>query len=61
MTAANPAEARRERRRAAHQKYNLSAKGQARNARYEAKHPERKLRWEPARNARPSAQNESEK
>jgi hypothetical protein len=33
-------------------KYNLSTKGKARYARYEAKHPERKeARWEPARNA----------
>lgn len=31
-------------------RYNTSAKGQARNLRYEARHPERKLRWEPARN-----------
>jgi len=38
-----------------HQKYNLSRKGQARNNRYEAAHPERKLRWEPARNALRSA------
>lgn len=42
---------RRARRLAAHSKYNTSAKGQRRNLRYEAKHPERKLRWEPARNA----------
>lgn len=27
-----------------HRKYNLSAKGQARNRRYEAKHPERRDR-----------------
>ena len=42
---------KRERRLAAHRKYNLSTKGRARDARYEAKHPERKLRWEAARNA----------
>jgi hypothetical protein len=41
----------RERRLATHRRYNLSAKGQARNRAYEAAHPERKLRWEPARNA----------
>lgn len=34
-----------------HGRYNRSAKGQARNRVYEAAHPERKLRWEPARNA----------
>ena len=34
-----------------HTRYNTSSKGQARNRRYEATHPERKLRWEPARNA----------
>lgn len=44
-------EVARERRLAAHRKYNLSSKGQKRNVRYEAAHPERKLRWEPARNA----------
>ncbi len=38
-----------------HQRYNLSRKGQRRNVRYEAAHPERKLRWEPARNALRSA------
>jgi hypothetical protein len=38
-----------------HQRYNQSAKGQARNRRYEDKHPERKVRWETARNSvRPS-------
>jgi hypothetical protein len=36
---------------ARHRKYNTSAKGQKRNRRYEDAHPERKLRWEPARNA----------
>jgi hypothetical protein len=41
----------RTRRLDAHRRYNLSTKGQARNLRYEAKHPERKLRWEAARNA----------
>jgi hypothetical protein len=45
------AEKARVRRLDSHRKYNLSAKGQKRNARYEARHPERKLRWEPARNA----------
>jgi hypothetical protein len=33
-----------------HARYNTSSKGQARNRAYEAAHPERKLRWEPARN-----------
>lgn len=37
--------------RAAHQRYNQSPKGQRRNKKYEEKHPERKLRWETARNA----------
>jgi len=32
-----------------HSKYNTSAKGQARNRKYEAAHPERAVRWEPAR------------
>jgi hypothetical protein len=36
---------------ARHSRYNTSAKGQRRNRRYEDAHPERKLRWEPARNA----------
>jgi hypothetical protein len=36
-----------EKRREWHRRYNASSKGQARNARYEAKHPERKLRWSP--------------
>jgi hypothetical protein len=40
-----------EKRREAHRRYNTSRKGQARNRRYEAAHPERKLRWEAARNA----------
>lgn len=39
------------RRRDVNRRYNLSAKGQRRNKRYEEKHPERKLRWEQARNA----------
>lgn len=43
--------AARERGLATHRRYNLSAKGQARNRAYEDRHPERKLRWEPARNA----------
>jgi hypothetical protein len=34
-----------------HKRYNSSAKGQARNKRYEEKHPERKSRWENARNS----------
>ena len=42
---------RAQRRLEAHRRYNASAKGQARNARYESKHPERKVRWEAARNA----------
>lgn len=46
-----PAETARARYLAKHQKYNTSAKGQRRNLRYEDAHPERKLRWEPARNA----------
>lgn len=41
---------RRANRLASHEKYNKSVKGQKRNKRYEAKHPERKLRWEAARN-----------
>lgn len=45
------AENPRARRLDTHRRYNTSLKGQARNARYEARHPERKLRWEPARNA----------
>jgi hypothetical protein len=36
-----------EKRREWHRRYNVSAKGQARNKRYEAKHPERKIRWSP--------------
>ena len=36
---------------ARHKRYNQSAKGQARNRRYEEAHPERKLRWEAARNS----------
>ena len=38
-----------ERRLAKYFKYNRSAKGQERNRRYEEKHPERSLRWEPLR------------
>lgn len=39
-----------------HRRYNGSKKGQARNQRYEQAHPERKTRWEQARNAvRPRA------
>lgn len=40
-----------QRRRERHQRYNRSPKGIARNRRYEAKHPERRERWEAARNA----------
>jgi hypothetical protein len=36
-----------ERRRAAHRKYNRSAKGKARYQRYEEAHPERATRWSP--------------
>ena len=38
-------------RRDINRKYNLSTKGQKRNRKYEDRHPERKLRWEQARNA----------
>jgi len=41
----------REKYLARHRKYNTSAKGQKRNQKYEENHPERKLRWEPARDA----------
>ena len=51
MTITTMTEPARERRLDAHRRYNTSAKGQRRNLRYEARHPERKLRWEPARNA----------
>lgn len=44
-------EQKRAARLASHEKYNKSAKGQKRNKRYESKHPERKLRWEAARNS----------
>lgn len=44
-------EERRANRLASHQKYNASKKGQARNKRYEEKHPERQGRWEGARNS----------
>jgi hypothetical protein len=33
-----------------HRRYNQSRKGQRRNRSYEDKHPERKVRWEEARN-----------
>jgi len=33
-------------RSARDRRYNQSAKGKARNRRYEEKHPERKVRWE---------------
>lgn len=36
-----------EKRLAKHRRYNSSVKGQARNLRYEAKHPERRVRWSP--------------
>lgn len=36
---------------AKHTRYNTSSKDQRRNMRYESAHPERRLRWEPARNA----------
>ncbi len=41
----------RERLLAKHVRYNQSRKGRKRNKRYEDAHPERKLRWEAARNA----------
>lgn len=41
----------REKYLARHRKYNTSTKGQKRNQKYEENHPERKLRWEPARDA----------
>ena len=41
----------RERLLAKHLRYNQSGKGRQRNKRYENAHPERKLRWEAARNA----------
>lgn len=40
-----------DRRRERHRRYNASPKGRNRNRRYEARHPERKERWEAARNA----------
>jgi hypothetical protein len=40
---------RRQRNLDKHRRYNSSKKGQARNKKYEANHPERKVRWEPAR------------
>lgn len=50
-------EARREKLLARHRKYNTSVKGQKRNKRYEDSHPDRKLRWEPARNELRKASN----
>jgi hypothetical protein len=44
-------EERRRRYLAAQSKYNTSSKGQARNRAYEERHPERAVRWEPARDA----------
>jgi hypothetical protein len=41
----------RERRLETYRKYNQSRKGKKRQKKYEDAHPERKLRWEPARNA----------
>lgn len=50
MTVARDEDKARER----HRRYNQSRKGQDRNKRYEQAHPERKVRWEDARNsARP--------
>jgi hypothetical protein len=40
-----------EKRLEKYRRYNQSAKGRARDKRYEQKHPERKERWEAARNA----------
>jgi hypothetical protein len=40
----------REKYLARHARYNQSRKGQARNKKYEQKHPERKVRWEEMRN-----------
>ena len=40
-------EDRAAKRREKYRRYNSSAKGQARNLRYEAKHPERAVRWSP--------------
>jgi hypothetical protein len=40
-----------EKRLEKYRRYNQSAKGRARDKRYEQKHPERKIRWEEARNA----------
>lgn len=45
------AEETREKLLAKHLRYNQSRKGRARDKRYEDAHPERKLRWEAARNA----------
>lgn len=45
------AEEARERLLAKHLRYNQSPKGRRRDKRYEDAHPERKLRWETARNA----------
>ena len=45
------AEEAREQLLAKHRRYNQSRKGRARDKRYENAHPERKLRWEAARNA----------
>jgi hypothetical protein len=43
---------KRERYLASQRRYNQSRKGQARYARYEAAHPDRKVaRWEPSRDA----------
>lgn len=47
MTAEDEA---REKLLAKYGKYNRSKKGQRRNRKYESEHPDRKLRWEAARN-----------
>jgi hypothetical protein len=41
-----------ERRRERYARYNRSVKGQARDRAYEARHPERKLRWPVRQGAR---------
>ena len=43
---------KRERYLASQKLYNQSVKGKARNRKYEEKHPERKLRWEPQHKGR---------
>jgi len=46
-------EERHKARLASHRKYNTSSKGRKRNLRYEAKHPERAVRWEQNRPKHP--------